>query len=132
MDSIMAQTGVDTGVDIIKQISLVNPVLGLLLLVLLVIVVTLYKKLSAKEEEIKTVQKTKEEEVKELNKVLLLVRESDKEMLIELKNLISRFIEVEKDHTAIAKSGSDKLDLQKDVLVQITTKLDYMINTLKP
>lgn len=122
-------TMVESGVGILKQISIVDPILALLLLVLLSIVIFLYRKLDNKEKDIKELQKSKEDEVKELNKILLNVREQDKEMLTELKNLITKFIETEKEQVSASKEASDKMTRNGEYLLQILAKTGNFITS---
>ena len=113
MDTTMTTTGVSTGLDIMKQISLINPILALLLLLLFAAVYVLYKKLSAKEEEIKGLN-------------LLLTNKEDEEKLTELKNLILRLTDIEEEQNTTMTNYYSKFDRIGDELNRLSIKLDSL------
>jgi len=127
----MVEKGTNVGVDVIKQISLLDPILALLLLVLLAGIYFMYRTLNKKETIINTLQTQKATEVKELNEILLKVREADKEMLVELKNILVRFIELKKEQNELLKNNIDEVESHTNLLIQISTKIELLLNTKK-
>jgi len=105
--------------NLLEQIS--NPILALLLLFLFVVIGALAKAYHE-------MQKSKNTEVKELNTILMEVRESDKEMLTELKNTISRYAENERNHMETAKTTTEVLRRNNEMLMQLLVKIEYQIN----
>lgn len=107
--------------------SLGNPILAILLLSLFGFIYMLYRSNNNKSKRIETIQESKDKEVKELNKILLEVRESDKEMLVELKNTISRHIQVEQEHSRNEKNNAEMLKRNNELLIQLLAKLDFLL-----
>lgn len=119
MDTTMTTSGVSTGLDIMKQISLINPILALLLLLLFAAVYVLYKKLSVKEEEIKALN-------------LLLTNKEDEGKLSELKNLILRLTDIEEEQNTTMTNYYSKFDRIGDELNRLSIKMDNLPTLTKP
>ncbi len=136
LHNIIAQIEIEKGISLFEKIT--NPILAILLFALCSAIILLYRNNLTKDKtiltiqtdksaELKALQLSKDVEVKELNSILLEVRESDKEMLVELKNVISRFIETEKAHSEMERAGSEILKRNNDLLIQIISKIEYSL-----
>jgi hypothetical protein len=125
----MDSTMIETGTHLLEKIS--NPILAILLFFLLASIYLLYRGNNDKTKSIEDVRAKKDAEIKELNKVLLEVRESDKEMLTELKNVISRFVEVEKERVDASRSAYETLKRNNELLMQLVVKSDYPLTKIK-
>ena len=121
-------TLISTGASLFERIS--NPILAILLFLLFGVIYMLFKSNNDKTKRIESIQLGKETEIKELNKILLEVRASDIEMLTELKNIISHYIEVEKISTENANSRAEILRRNNELLIQLAAKIEYSIKKI--
>lgn len=121
-------TLINTGASLFERIS--NPILAILLFLLFGVIYMLFKSNNDKTKRIEAIQLGKETEIKELNKILIEVRASDIEMLTELKNIISHYIEVEKINTDNVKTSSELLRRNNEILIQLVAKVEYSIKKI--
>ena len=126
MDSTMGP-GIDVGSTAMNEIAKTYPILAILLLVFLAVIWVLYKALMKKGVEYNTLLQTSKEEVKELNTLLLNVREADKEMLVNLKNLIAQFVEVEKMQSKTRENVILKVDDSIEKINALGVKIDLLL-----
>jgi biopolymer transport protein ExbB/TolQ len=105
--------------------KIADPILALLILCLFGVIYMVYKSNMRKQDKLDKLQASKEAEIKELNKILLEVRESDKEMILELKNSFIRYIEAEKEHAENSKLCHEALKRNNELIMQTMVKVEY-------
>jgi len=117
----MLMNEISTATKFIERLE--NPILAILLIVLLALVYILFRMII-------NIYASKEKEVKELNKILLEVRESDKAMLMELKSTIEKYIDVEKRHSKLECQSYEILKKNNEMISKLYVKIENFIKKL--
>jgi hypothetical protein len=108
--------------------KIADPILALLILGAGVVVFMLFKSNKYKQAYIEKLHDLKATEVKELNKILLDVRQSDTEMLVNLENSIDKWIDTQREYNEAQKAISENLRRNNELLMQLIAKVDYSIH----
>lgn len=111
--SLLLQAETVVGYSLLEKLS--NPILAILLFVLATAIIILYRSYSAKDKSLSDLQAVKEKEVKELYNIIISLKDSDKEMLTELKTTLQT-------HMNSERTMSEEVRKLGDLVMQLITK----------